>query len=96
MGARLLQSGGGVPFRNSILNDEEVRKGVKLPPQWLESVIESAKISKLGLPIVVPVAEFRDIVGSALTATLSGADPAAELKKATDQYRPILERSEKA
>ena len=28
-GARLLQAGGGVPFRNSILNDPEVRKGVK-------------------------------------------------------------------
>jgi multiple sugar transport system substrate-binding protein len=95
MGARLLQSGGGVPFRNSILNDETVRKGVKTQ-EWLDSVVASAKISKLGLPVIVPVAEFRDIVGAALTATLSGADPATELKKANDQFRPILERSEKA
>ncbi|EJN10791.1 ABC-type sugar transport system, periplasmic component [Bradyrhizobium sp. YR681] len=93
-GARLLQAGGGVPFRNSILGDPEVQKGVKTK-EWLQSVIESGKISKLGLPVVIPVAEFRDIVGAALTATLSGADPAAELKKANDQYRPILERSEK-
>ena len=96
MGARLLQSGGGVPFRNSVLNDEGVRKGVKMPPEWLDSVIGSAKISKLGLPVVIPVAEFRDLVGAAITATLSGADPATELKKANDQFRPILERSEKA
>jgi multiple sugar transport system substrate-binding protein len=95
MGARLLQNGGGVPFRNSILNDEAVRKGVKTQ-EWLDSVVASAKISKLGLPVIVPVAEFRDIVGAALTATLSGADPATELKKANDQFRPILERSEKA
>jgi multiple sugar transport system substrate-binding protein len=95
-GARLLQAGGGVPFRNSLLNDPEVRKGVKMPQEWLQSVIDSAKISKLGLPVVIPVAEFRDIVGAALTATLSGADPATELKKAHEQYRPILERSEKA
>ncbi|MET0220125.1 MAG: sugar ABC transporter substrate-binding protein [Tardiphaga sp.] len=94
MGARLLQSGGGVPFRNSILNDETVQKGVKTQ-EWLEAVIGSAKISKLGLPVIVPVAEFRDLVGAALTATLSGADPATELKKAHDQFRPILERSEK-
>ena len=94
-GERLLQAGGGVPFRNSILNAPEVRKGVKTQ-EWLQSVIDSAKISKLGLPVVVPVAEFRDIVGAALTATLSGADPATELKKAHEQYRPILERSEKA
>jgi multiple sugar transport system substrate-binding protein len=96
MGARLLQSGGGVPFRNSILNDENVRKGVKMPPEWLDSVIGSAKISKLGLPVIVPVAEFRDLVGAAVTATLSGADPATELKKAHEQFRPILERSEKS
>jgi multiple sugar transport system substrate-binding protein len=94
-GARLLQAGGGVPFRTSILNDEEVRKGVK-SKEWLQSVVDSSKISKLGLPVVVPVAEYRDIVGAALTATLSGADPATELKKAHEQYRPILERSEKA
>ena len=95
MGARLLQSGGGVPFRSSVLNDEGVRKGVKMPAEWLDAVIGSAKISKLGLPVIIPVAEFRDLVGAALTSTLSGADPATELKKAHEQFRPILERSEK-
>ncbi|MCA6106813.1 ABC transporter substrate-binding protein [Bradyrhizobium cenepequi] len=93
--ARLLQAGGGVPFRNSIVNDPDVAKSVKTQ-EWLKSVIDSAKISKLGLPVIIPVAEFRDIVGAALTATLSGADPATELKKAHEQFRPILERSEKA
>jgi multiple sugar transport system substrate-binding protein len=96
MGSRLLQAGGGVPFRNSVLNDPETRAGVKLPKEWLQSVIDAAKISKLGLPVIIPVAEFRDIVGAAVTATLSGADPATELKKAHEQFRPILERSEKA
>ena len=96
MGSRLLQAGGGVPFRNSVLNDAETRAGVKLPKEWLQSVIDAGKISKLGLPTVIPVAEFRDLVGAAVTATLSGADPATELKKAHEQFRPILERSEKA
>lgn len=95
MGGRLLQTGGGVPFRNSILNDPGVQGGLTLPREWLTCVIESAKISKLGLPVVVPVTEFRDIIGTALTSMLSGADPATELKKAADLYRPILERSEK-
>src|SRR5207253_11470728 len=95
-GARLLPAGGGVPLRNSVLDDPETRSGVKLPREWLQSAIDSAKISKLGLPVIIPVAEFRDIVGAAVTATLSGADPATELKKAHEQYRPILERSEKA
>jgi multiple sugar transport system substrate-binding protein len=94
-GSRLLQAGGGVPFRSSIVDDPEVAKGVKTK-EWLQSVIDSSRISKLGLPVIIPVAEFRDIVGAALTATLSGADPATELKKAHEQFRPILERSEKA
>lgn len=95
-GARLLQAGGGVPFRNSVLNDPETQKGVTLPKEWLQSVIDAAKISKLGLPVIIPVSEFRDLVGAAITATISGADPAAELKKAHEQFRPILERSERA
>ncbi|MGO4712989.1 ABC transporter substrate-binding protein [Bradyrhizobium sp. 2TAF24] len=95
MGGRLLQIGGGVPFRNSVIDDPDTRKGVKMPSEWLDCVIGSAKISKLGLPVIVPVAEFRDVIGAALTATLSGADPATEMKKATEQFKPILERSEK-
>ena len=95
-GSRLVQAGGGVSFRNSVLNDPEVQKGVTLPKEWFQSVLDAGKISKLGLPVIIPVAEFRDLVGAAVTATLAGADPAAELKKAHEQFRPILERSEKA
>ncbi len=84
-----------MPFRNSIVSDPDIGKGVK-SKEWLQSAIDSSRISKLGLPVVIPVAEFRDLVGAALTATLSGGDPATELKKAHEQFRPILERSEKA
>ena len=69
---------------------------MKLPPEWVQAVAESAKIAKSGFPPVMPVTEYRDIIGIALTATLSGGDPATELKKATEQFKPILERSEKA
>jgi multiple sugar transport system substrate-binding protein len=95
-GARLLQSGGGVPFRNSVLNDPETQRGVTMPAEWATAVSESAKISKLGLPVVIPVTEYRDIIGTALTATLGGADPATEMRRATEQFKPILERSERS
>jgi multiple sugar transport system substrate-binding protein len=94
MGARLMQSGGGVPFRNSVINDPEVRKGVKMPADWVDAIAKSARISQLGLPVIIPVTEFRDVIGVALTNTLSGADPAVELRRATEEFRPILERSE--
>lgn len=94
MGTRLLQSGSGVPFRNSILNDPEVRQGVKLPAEWVDCVAQSAAISQLGLPVIIPVTEFRDVFGTALTELLSGGDPAALLKQATEQFQPVLDKSE--
>ena len=43
---------------------------------------------------IIPVTEFRDIFGVALTNMISGADPATELKKATEAFKPVLEKSE--
>ncbi len=94
MGARLLQTGSGVPFRNSVLADPEVRKGVTMPGAWVDAVAESAKISELCLPVIIPVTEFRDIIGVGLTNLIGGADPATEMKRATAEFRPVLERSE--
>src|SRR5258708_11666089 len=48
-GARLLQAGGGVPFRRSVLDDSETRQGGKLPPEWLQTAVHSRKISQLRL-----------------------------------------------
>ncbi|AYG68703.1 MULTISPECIES: sugar ABC transporter substrate-binding protein [unclassified Rhizobium] len=94
MGARLLQAGAGVPFRQSVLEDQKVREGVKMPGAWLDAVAGSAKVSQLALPVIIPVTEFRDIYGVALTNMIGGADPAAELKAATAQFEPVLARSE--
>ncbi|WLD96211.1 sugar ABC transporter substrate-binding protein [Agrobacterium leguminum] len=94
MGARLLQAGAGVPFRQSILEDQKVREGVKMPAAWLDAVVGSGKVSQLALPVIIPVTEFRDIYGVGLTNMIGGADPAAELKKATEQFAPVLARSE--
>ncbi|WP_086998639.1 ABC transporter substrate-binding protein [Rhizobium sullae] len=94
MGARLLQAGAGVPFRQSILEDAKVREGVTMPSTWVDAVVGSGKISQLALPVIIPVTEFRDIYGVGLTNMIGGADPAAELKSATAQFEPVLARSE--
>ncbi|MDP9840689.1 multiple sugar transport system substrate-binding protein [Neorhizobium huautlense] len=94
MGAHLLQAGAGVPYRQSILDDAKVREGVTMPGEWVDAVVASGKVSQLALPVIIPVTEFRDIYGVALTNMIGGADPAAELKKAGDQFAPVLARSE--
>lgn len=94
MGARLLQAGAGVPFRQSVLEDKKVREGVTMPGEWLDAVVGSGKVSQLALPVIIPVTEFRDIYGVGLTNMIGGADPATELKTATAQFEPVLARSE--
>ena len=97
MGARLLQAGGGVPFRNSVLNDPEVRKGVKMPAEWVDAVAELGQDQpSSACRSIIPVTEFRDIIGVALTNRSSGADPADRAEEGDRAVRPILERSEKA
>jgi multiple sugar transport system substrate-binding protein len=68
---------------------------LKAPKEWLECMIETIKIARAGLPHIVAVTEFRDTYGVALTNMITGADPATELKKATDAFRPVLLKTEK-
>ena len=95
-GLRMMQTGSGVSVRYSVLDNPALRAGLKMPGAWLDVVQESAKISRLGLPVIIPVTEFRDVIGIGLTNLLSGGDAAVEMKKATDAFRPVLEKSEKA
>ncbi|HVM80808.1 MAG TPA: extracellular solute-binding protein [Stellaceae bacterium] len=64
--------------------------------EWLDAMAGSIKIARAGLPDIVAVTEFRDTFGVALTNTISGADPATELKKATEAFKPVLAKTEKA
>ena len=58
--------------------------------------METLKIIRSGLPVIVPVTEFRDTIGAALTNIIGGADPAAEMKKATAAFQPVLDKSNAA
>jgi multiple sugar transport system substrate-binding protein len=96
MQARVLQAGGGSPPRNSAYTNQEAVANLKVPHAWIDALVESGKIGRPALPVIVPVTEFRDIFGIALTNMIGDADPKAELQKATEQFKPILEKSEKA
>lgn len=94
--ARLLQAAAGAPVHNSAYANPEALAALKVPKAWVDCMVASARISKPGLPEIVPVTEFRDVYGIALTNMINGADPATEIKKATAEFQPILDKSEKA
>jgi multiple sugar transport system substrate-binding protein len=50
-------------------------------------------MARSGLPVIVPVTEFRDTIGAGVTNIVSGADVATELKRVTEQFQPILDKS---
>jgi multiple sugar transport system substrate-binding protein len=92
--ARSLVGGYGSPGRNSAFETANKSTELKAPREWLQSMMDSIKVAKPGLPEITAVTEFRDIYGIALTNMLQGGDPATELKKASEQFRPILAKTE--
>jgi len=93
---RMLQAAAGAPVRNSAYAAAQSSSDFKAPKEWVECMLTSARIAQPGLPVIAPVTEFRDVFGIALTNMINGADAAAELKKATVEFQPILDKSEKA
>lgn len=92
---RMLTSGAGVPARSSPFGNEQAISASTFPREFFQSLGESAKIARAGLPEIVPVTQFRDVIGTALTNTISGSDVATELRRATAEFRPVLEQSER-
>ena len=91
---RILQAGAAVPPRTSALANPDRAEGSTMPAEYFECLEGSGQILRPGLPEIIPVTEFRDIFGIALTNMIGGADPAEELKKATADFMPIYEKSE--
>lgn len=93
---RVLQAGAAVPPRASALTDPNRAEGSTMPAEYFDCLAGSGEILRPGLPEIIPVTEFRDIFGIALTNMIGGADPAEELKKATADFMPIYEKSEQS
>ncbi len=96
MAARQLQGGFGAPGRTAVYSDPQVLAGTTSSKDVVQAIVECSKIGRPSLPVVIPVTEFRDIFGIGLTNMINGGEVKAELAKATEQFKPILEKSEKA
>ena len=95
MQARFLQSGAGVGARQSILSDPAVLAGMTPATRaWAACMTQSGPLGRPCLPDITPVTEFRDVFGVALTNMIGGADPAAELGRATAAFAPVLAKSQ--
>lgn len=94
MTARSLEGAYGSPGRKSAYDAVKDSKELKAPREWLDAMVGSIRIARPGLPEIIAVTEFRDTFGVALTNTIGGADPATELRKATAQFKPVLEKTE--
>jgi multiple sugar transport system substrate-binding protein len=68
-------------------------KSSSFPQEWFDTTTTSLKIARSGLPVIVPVTEFRDTIGTGLTNIVGGSDVATELKKATAAFQPVLDKS---
>jgi multiple sugar transport system substrate-binding protein len=93
---RMLQAAAGAPVRTSAYAAAQASSDFKSPKEWVECMLASAKIAQPGLPVIAAVTEFRDTFGIALTNMINGADPAAELKRATAEFQPVHDKTETA
>jgi multiple sugar transport system substrate-binding protein len=94
--AEVLRTGSGTPARLSVYARADLIANSAFPKEWFETTATSLKIARSGLPVIVPVTEFRDNIGVGLTNIIGGGDPATELKKATAAFQPVLDKSNEA
>ncbi len=90
----ILRTGSGTPGRLSVYQDQSIVQKSPFGPEWFAAAEECQKIARPGLPEIVPVTEFRDTFGIALTNMITGADPAAQLRQATAEFQPVLDKFE--
>jgi multiple sugar transport system substrate-binding protein len=90
---RELLAGVGVG-RASAWTNPEVKAKPKMPQSWYDAYLESLKIGKPGLPEIVGVTEYRDIIGVAIQKAIEGTPSAQVLADAHKDFQDLLNRTE--
>jgi multiple sugar transport system substrate-binding protein len=91
--ARELLAGVGVA-RNSPWTDPGVKAKPKMPADWYQAYQDALKIGRLGLPEIVGVTEYRDIIGVAIQKAIEGAPAAQVLADAQREFQDMLNKTE--
>jgi multiple sugar transport system substrate-binding protein len=88
------QSQGAVPgARNSVWESPEGRS--KFPADWIAAAKASASGKSYDRPLVVQVGKARDIIGSAIVASIEGKNVEASVKDANQQFQALLDAEPK-
>jgi len=66
-----------------------------MPEDYVKASTLSTELGDIGLPYIVAVNEFRDILGIAITNAIEGSDPKTELDLAQKQLAELIEKTEK-
>jgi multiple sugar transport system substrate-binding protein len=94
MCARELLAGVGVG-RVSPWSNAEVKAKPKMPADWYNAYLESLKIGRAGLPEIVDVTQYRDIIGVAIQKAIEGAKPVDVIAQAHKEFQEMLDKTEK-
>jgi multiple sugar transport system substrate-binding protein len=90
---RELLAGVGVG-RASAWGNAEVKAKPKMPQDWYDAYLESLKIGRPGLPEIVGVTEYRDLIGVAIQRAIEGAPSAQVLADAHRDFQELLNKTE--
>jgi multiple sugar transport system substrate-binding protein len=94
MCVRELLAGVGVG-RVSPWNNPEVKAKPKMPAEWYAAYLDSLKIGRAGLPEIVDVTQYRDIIGVAIQKAIEGAKAEDVIAQAHKEFQELLNNTEK-
>lgn len=93
---RMLVDGGSPVGRKSAWASPEFKAKNRMPQQWVDLAVKAIETFVPLVPDIIPIAEFRDIFGIAVTKAIEGADAATVLKEAQAEFEPIYAKSEQS
>ncbi len=87
--------GGTGSARMSVWNDPQIKAQPKMPADWYQAYQDALKNGRLGLPEIVGVTEYRDIIGVAIQKAIEGAKSDEVLAVAQKEFQEVLDKTEK-
>ena len=76
--------------RSSPWKDPEFLSKTTLPKSWIEMSAQVPSMAVGFMPEIVPVSQFRDVYGTALTKSIEGGNVAELFKAAQAEFEPVL------